>query len=274
MATRLDSTRLDADKTVQDDAPAFATGKLTATLTVNGLASDVLGFKPSLPGQPAVTTSGTSVLVDNVIVGTYTGGTNGTALVFTLNTNANVLKTQAVIRAIAYSSVSEDPGSNPRTVQLVLTDTAGAASIAVKKTITVVPVNDAPVLSNASTVAYTTGSAGVKINIGIQVGDIDNQKLASATVRIANFAAGQDVLVLTTTLSMGNITATFDNVLGVLTLTSSGATATTAQFQIALRAVSYKNLSSAPDKTVRTIEFRVSDGSLQSNPISSTVSIT
>ncbi len=46
----------------------------------------------------------------------------------------------------------------------------------------------------------------------------------------------------------GNIAGSYDKVLGVLTLTSSGASATAAQFEAALRAVTYRKRRCRPDR--------------------------
>ena len=51
-----------------------------------------------------------------------------------------------------------------------------------------------------------------------------------------NFAAGQDVLGFTNVpATMGNIVGVYNASTGVMTLTSAGATATTAQWQAALQ---------------------------------------
>ncbi|MHC1481786.1 hypothetical protein ACYJW8_16245, partial [Frateuria aurantia] len=82
--------------------------------------------------------------------------------------------------------------------------------------------------------------------------------LASATVQIgAGFQAGEDVLSFSNDGTMGNITASYDAATGTLTLSSAGATATLAQFQAALRAVTYTDTAVTPDTTARTISFSV-----------------
>ncbi|MHC5857823.1 hypothetical protein [Nostoc sp.] len=65
------------------------------------------------------------------------------------------------------------------------------------------------------------------------------------------------------------ITGNYAN--GVLTLTG---TATVAQYQTALRSVTYQNSSDNPNTTARTISFVVNDGSLNSNPATRDIDIT
>jgi hypothetical protein len=73
---------------------------------------------------------------------------------------------------------------------------------------------------------------------------------------------------------MGNISGSYDSSLGILSLTSASASATLAQWQVALRSVQYSNTSENPSTGVRTLSFGVNDGLSSSNLITSTISIT
>src|SRR6202012_4336623 len=105
--------------------------------------------------------------------------------------------------------------------------------------------------------------------------DLDNTTLASATVSIGTgFASSEDALAFTNNAStMGNITGSYNATTGVLSLSSSGNTATLAQWQVALRSVQYSNSSDNPSTAARTINFTVNDGGLNSNAVSSTVNV-
>ena len=75
---------------------------------------------------------------------------------------------------------------------------------------------------------------------------------------------------------MGNI-STLSNSRGVLTLTSAGDTATLAQWQSALRAVTYANTSLNPSATTRNVNFQVNSGGVinfLSNVESSSITVT
>ena len=72
---------------------------------------------------------------------------------------------------------------------------------------------------------------------------------------------------------MGNIAGSYNSSTGVMTLTSSGSTATLAQWQAALRAVAYSNTSESPNTSTRTVQFAVSDGSNTSTASMATVSV-
>jgi hypothetical protein len=132
----------------------------------------------------------------------------------------------------------------------------------------------APVLSISGNISYTENDGATAIASGVVVSDADNATLASATVTITNFVTGEDVLSFTNDGStMGNI-AVSTNIGGVLTLTSVLNTATKAQWQSALRSVKYSNLSENPTTTSRSVDFVISDGSLSSNTLTSSISIT
>ncbi|MFB2120915.1 DUF4347 domain-containing protein [Parapedobacter sp. 2B3] len=140
---------------------------------------------------------------------------------------------------------------------------------------TATPVNTAPTLTaSAGTTAFIEGTA-IAIDNALTVTDTDNTTLASATVSISgNFQSGQDVLVFTSNpATMGNITISSNNA-GVLTLTSAGATATLAQWQTALRSITYNNTSDNPNTANRTVSFVVNDGTDNSTAATKMVSVT
>lgn len=136
---------------------------------------------------------------------------------------------------------------------------------------TVVGVNNAPTLTGSGgTLTWTEGnnttSIPVVIDNAVTISDADGPYIASATVRISNnYNNGNDYLELVSNpATMGNIIGTWDAANGVLTLTSAGNGASLAQFQAALRAVTFTNLSESPTPGARTVQFQVNDGSLDS----------
>ncbi|MFN6049931.1 MAG: cell wall-binding protein, partial [Planctomycetia bacterium] len=121
-----------------------------------------------------------------------------------------------------------------------------------------------------------TASTPVVVDAGITVTDPDSSTLASATVTISSgFQTGQDVLafVNTNSTTYGNIVGTYNSGTGLLILTSAGATATVAQWQAALRAVTYTNSMETPNTSTRTISFVVNDGTSNSNTATKDVSV-
>jgi hypothetical protein len=146
--------------------------------------------------------------------------------------------------------------------------------------ITVTAVNDAPlVTASGGSAAFVEGdgvaSTPVVIDSGLTVIDADSPLLQSARVQIAgNFRSDQDTLAFTSNpATMGDIVGSYDSGTGTLSLYSA-AGATAAQWQAALRSVTYSNSSDTPVTSNRTVTFVVSDGSADSSAASRTVTVT
>jgi hypothetical protein len=141
----------------------------------------------------------------------------------------------------------------------------------------VTAVNDAPVATaSGGTTGFTENAAPVPVDGALTVSDADSPTLAAATVSIgAGFQAGEDALgFVADPATMGNIAGSYDPATGVLSLSSSGASATLAQWQAALRAVTYVNTSDAPGVAVRTVSFSIDDGSAGSAASTQSVTVT
>jgi hypothetical protein len=134
----------------------------------------------------------------------------------------------------------------------------------------VLAANAAPVVVTAGTpLAYSENQAPTAIDATLTVSDADSATLTGATVSIsANFAAGQDVLAFTDQLG---ITGSWNAATGELTLTGS---ASVADYQTALRSITYANTSDAPSTAARTVSFVVSDGSASSTAATRDIAIT
>jgi len=136
------------------------------------------------------------------------------------------------------------------------------------------PINNAPSLSGSSNTIYNIGGPAIPVNPNIVITDIDSLTMTSATVRLTqNFAGNQDNLGFIGSAATGNIVGSYNAATGTLTLTSAGATATQAQFQAALQAVTYSDALQAPSTLPRTVVFQVFDGISYSNPLSTTVAL-
>jgi autotransporter-associated beta strand protein len=199
----------------------------------------------------------------------------GSTATLTLVRTGGLSSAQTLVDGMTYANRSTTPTLANRVVTITsVRDDGGTAnggvdtsSPNVSATVTISAVNSAPVVTTSTGVtAFTEGnnvaSIPVIIDSGITVSDLDNATLASATVGLtANFQAAEDVLAFTNDGStMGNISASFDNSTGVLTLTSTGATATLAEWELALATVTYTNSSETPSEATREISFVVNDG--------------
>ncbi|MFA6267832.1 MAG: cadherin-like domain-containing protein [Pseudolabrys sp.] len=140
-----------------------------------------------------------------------------------------------------------------------------SAGISATIAIAVTSVNDAPVLAHApgTALSFTENGTSVAINNALTLSDVDNTTLTGAKVTISeHYHSGEDVLGF---VNQHGITGVYAN--GVLTL--SGV-ASVADYQAALRSVTYSNTSDNPSDDTRTISFQVNDGSAE-NGASNTV---
>ncbi|MEJ1970315.1 MAG: DUF4347 domain-containing protein [Rhizomicrobium sp.] len=236
--------------TLEDTAHAFSAAEFGFSDPADSPANTLLAVKiVTLPSAGTLTDNGVAVTAGQFIpVADIAGG----HLVFTPAANAN---------GTGYASFTFQVQDNGGTAN------GGSDLDPVPKTITVdvTPVNDAPVLAGAgNTIGYTEQAAAVALDPAITVGDVDNTTLASATVTIsAGLQAGDTLHLDSNPATMGNIAASYSG--GVLTLTSAGDTASLAQWQAALRSVTFNNASN-DDPTAggtaltRTITWQVDDG--------------
>ncbi|PUE47863.1 hypothetical protein B9Z47_08305 [Limnohabitans sp. 2KL-1] len=232
-----------------------------ATVTISG------GFKI---GEDVLSFTNAGVATMGNITGSYNTTTGVMSLISSGN-SATKAQWETALRAVAYNNTSDNPTTAARTVSYVVNDGTVNGNT-VTSTINLMPVNDAPVLNVGSTLAYTENDAAKVINSVITVNDVDSSTLTSATVTISGgFMPGEDVLSFTNT-GMGNITGTYSA--GVMSLSSAGGTATTAEWQAALRAVAYNNTSDNPSTAARTVSYVVNDGSVNGNTVTSTINLT
>ncbi|HEX5372256.1 MAG TPA: cadherin-like domain-containing protein, partial [Aquabacterium sp.] len=198
--------------------------------------------------------------------------TSGT---LTLSGSASVADYQAALRSVLYLNDSDDPDTASRTITLVLDD--GAAdnplSDALHYTIDVVASNDAPtIVGSTGTLNYLENGTPLRLDEQIDLFDLDNAVLNSATVRFSEgYAAGQDVLAFQ---DADGIVGTWHADTGTLVL--SGV-ASVADYQLALRSITYVNGSDNPSAGTRTLLMSVSDGQAAhdvSTPITRQVVVT
>jgi hypothetical protein len=204
--------------------------------------------------------------------------------VLTLTGSDTLAHYQQVLDSVTYSSTSANPtdfNTDPgRTISWVVSD-GTSTSAPQTTTVSITAVDTPPVVRDTTGPTTWTEASGlgpnpaVVIDSGLTVSDADNTTLASATVSITNFVSDEDVLAFTNTSSStyGNVSAGYNSSSGVLTLTSAGATATVAQWQAALEAVTYNDTSHNPSGSSRTISFVANDGQLASAASTKTVNI-
>ena len=219
----------DPPTVVQDAGPQTVNNFATNISDGPNETGQTLTFNISPTGSTGSLTFSTAPAINSTtgtLTYTATNGTNGTA---------------------SFSVTLSDNGSNTPPNS----NTSGAQSF----TITVAAPNASPVVTTtAGNLAYTENAGAVAIDPGLTVTDSDNANLAGASVSItAGFVSAQDTLGF---VNQNGITGNYNSGTGVLTLTG---TSTVANYQTALRSVTYTNSSDNPTAS-RTITFTASDG--------------
>jgi hypothetical protein len=223
---------------------ASATVQITGNY-VNG--QDVLGFT-----------------TQNGISGVFNAG-SGT---LTLTGSSSVANYQTALASVTYVNTSENPSGLARTVTIITNDGA-LNSVAKTDTINVTPVNDAPVTTAGGTLNYTENQVATAIDATVTVSDVDNANLSSATVQLTtNYVNGQDILGFTT---QNGITGVFNAATGTMTLSGSSSV---ANYQTAMRSVTYFDNSDNPSGLDRTVVYTANDGAVNSNSSTSTIHVT
>ncbi|CAB3639578.1 hypothetical protein LMG24076_00163 [Trinickia soli] len=216
---------------------------------------------------------------DGATMGNVSASYNAATGVLTL-TSAGATASDAqwadALKAVTFSSTSTTFGT--RTISFATSDGTKTSTAA---TDTINVVNPVQVTTDSGSAAFVAGdntaSTPVAIDSGLTVTDTAATTLASATVAITGgFASGQDVVAFTNDgATMGNIAASYNAATGVLKLTSTGATATLAQWQSALRSVTYTDTAVTPNSATRTVSFTVVDSaSNTSSAATRTVTVT
>ncbi len=197
------------------------------------------------------------------ISGAYTASTG----VLLLSGTATKASYQTALRSITFGHTGDTPVTS-KTIAFTVND-GSATSASATKTITITPVNDAPIVVNTSTLAFTEGDAASVINSVLAVSDVDSANLSGATIAITgNYQSGADALAFSPQLG---ITGTFNSSTGTLALSG---TASLASYQTVLRTVTFANTSNAPATTARTISFTVTDASAATSAaLTSTVNV-
>ncbi len=229
----------------------------TVAITGNWHSEDILAFTNDGANMGNITASDNS--------------NTGVLILSSSGASATLAQWQAALRAVTYTSSAVTPNSATRTISFTVSvDTVTSTTT---RTVTIADVDQTPIvtMSGGPTVFEVTGNmtaTPVVIDPELTVSDLDNSTLSSATVAIpGNFHSG-DSLAFTNTSgeTYGNIVASYNSGTGVLTLTSSGATATLVQWQAALRAVTYTSSAVTPNTATRVISFTVNDGTKTNAP--------
>ena len=272
---------INVDSTAQNDDPTNSGGLPTDVLVTEGTISPV--------DLSAIDLSDIDVAAGNVTVrlSTSSGGTlfaaaGGGVTVGGSGTNVLVLDGSLANlnlflnnpTALGYQSLPLVSGNNVDAITIVVNDNGntgiGGGGDVVLGLVNVDITSIAPSLTGVElgALSFVENSPATPITNSLVVTDVDDVHLVRATVRIATgYVAGEDLLAFA---GLGNITGTWDAVTGTLRLTGID---TIANYEAALRAVTYQNVSDQPSTVLRHVEFIADDGVSESAPVARTIQV-
>ena len=161
-------------------------------------------------------------------------------------------------------------GTSADTFKYVIIDSEGFTDSALVS----ISYNMPPVLANieGGPLVFTENMGATIITSTITATDPDDINLESAIIQITdNYQNGQDELGVSGALPAGIVAGAFNTSNGSITLTGS---ASVANYQTALRQITYNNTSDNPIPATRTVSFTVNDGDLNSNTVSRYINVT
>lgn len=277
-----------AGSVTDSDSPFFTGGNLTFEINSNASVDDRLTIFHTGNGANQIGVAGANVQFGGVVIGTFTGGVGLTPLVVTFNASASVASISALIKNLRFSNVSENPSTLQRRLNLAVTDDDGNTSATVTKLVTVVRVNDVPVLGNFTTPAinfsrsaqtpqFVAPSATVTdadmtdFNTGKLTFQLVNNNLAADQLAISSqgFGAGQVGVGGTSIVYDTVVVASFSggNGLSPLVITFN-ANADAEAVQAVLRRVTFRTANNAP-LVGRTLRVTLTDGDGGTTPTQS-----
>ncbi len=259
------------------DSANFMGGNLTVNMTAGGTASDRLEIRHVGYGAGQIGLAGASVLYGGLTIGTFTGGVGTTPLVVTLNVNATITTTRALIRSITFQSIGAPPPSGARTVQFVLNDGDGGTSTSLPVTKTV-NINVVPILTLPSaSPTYVQGAAALNIDGAATVTDSDSPNFFSGVLTVsltANATASDRLEIRNEGVGAGQIGVSGSNVTfgGIIIGTFVGgvgltplsitfnAAATVSRVQTLMQKITFRVDGVGISTLTRTVAFQLTDG--------------
>jgi len=241
--------------------------------------------------------NGNEVTYSGILIGTFTGGTNGTPLVITFNAASNPTpqSIQAVARAIQFENTSDDPPTSPRPVRFIAFDNDAdiyntGISANSQVTVTIQATNDAPVVTpTVASISYTENQAATPIDAGLVVADPDSANFANGTLTASYDSGGtaddrlsirnQGIAPGQVSVNGNIVSYTFVTLpVVVANVTGSGVGTTALQVTFTpsatleavtavLRNLSYRNVSDNPSTTQRVVNVVLNDGDGGNSPL-------
>lgn len=249
-------------------------GSLKVQITANADSHDALAL-PTVNGG-GIWNNGGTIQNNLTAIGTlssaaYVSAGAGNALTITFNGSATSADVQALARAVTFADTFTDPASGTRTVTFTATDGSGAIyNSSTTRNIAFTLKNDAPTVSATATGSTFTekGTAATLFSSAAISAVEAGQSIQKVTLTVGAIADGSNEILVVdgsdVALTNGNVVTTTGGGgysvsvavdgggVATLTITKSG-NFTAAAAQTLVTGLTYKNTSTDPNTTDRTV---------------------
>jgi hypothetical protein len=257
--------------TISDvDSPNFPLGELRINLKTGGTADDRLRIRTQGTGTGQINVQGNQVRTGTIVLGTFSGGVGAAPLVVKLTDQATEFRVQQLLRNVVFYNVSDNPSTAVRTLRATLSDGDGYVSAPVFKKVSIVAVNDAPLLGLGGSIGYVHDQPAVTLASGALVSDVDSANFSGGRlrVRITDGASLSNRLTIGSGFTVDANNNVFRNGIAIGNRASNGfgtnelivtfnTKATPSIVQQLVRAITFKTVGGSAGK--RTVLFAVSD---------------
>lgn len=174
----------------QSNISSYNGGTLEVAISNNYELGDSIDIasEGTAVGQVSTDPSGV-VNFGGTTIGNYTGA--GQSFVVTFNAAATDAAIVAVMQRISYTNTSDDPSPNARSVSALIDNGASGVSNSSTINISVIPINDAPIIGNATLASVnedTNAPSGATVSslVGSSFQDVDRNSSLAGIVVVAN----------------------------------------------------------------------------------------
>ncbi len=254
------------------DSLNFRGGLLKAVITANAQSGDHLSISNSGIGAGKIGVDALGwVTFGGVRIG-RPSGLNTVSLSVTLTNAATPAAVQELVRSISFYAGGDNPIANVRNISFQANDGGGGVSATTTTSLTVIAVNDKPVVTVGGPVDYTLNSSGVYISHGSTVSDSDSADFNGGRLSL-HIAQGIDAanrLEIRGAFTVVNNLVKINGVVIGVTNTGGGigatdlrirfnANATLTVVRQLVRSVFFRTVGSSSTET-RSINYELSDG--------------
>ena len=189
---------------------------------------------------------------------------------------ASVDDFSAVFYGLFYENTHASPTISVREITFTVSD-GSATSVIASTFVDVVPVNDMPVMdidgpgtSNTFRATFVEGSSGVRVvSPSLAISDFDSSVLSHATAQLSGFDGSAEKLAVQLP-SGSSLSSVYTISSSLLSVTGAAAI---AEYETVLRSLQYVNTADEPTSGLRTVSLTVNDGTNNSLPVNSFVTI-